>query len=357
MSTTAAGTVPDVTPRRERPDARVAAPAGGLRGVLESSPFPILLVSLVGILLLTAFGPALVVGDTWLMLMAGREVVDHGLPETETLTVLGSGATWTDQQWLAHLVVYGADALAGIRAVVVLDVLVVVAGLALALGAARAAGATSRSTFLVGLLAVLAGPWGWTMRAQATALPLFAGVLWLLLDAARHGVRRRTLLVLPALVVWANLHGSVLLGAALTTVLGVYELVRVRRLDWLPLALAVLAPLCVLATPYGWDVVAYYELMLVDAPFAEILREWQWSSPERDDGPVLRPRVGHGRPRRDRPLPPPAHRLRAARPGGHARGRRPGRARRDLVRARRRRDPPRGARRPPHAARPGRADA
>ena len=95
MSTTAAGTVPDVPPTRERADVRVAAPAGGLRGVLESSPFPILLVSLVGILLLTAFGPALVVGDTWLMLMAGREVVDHGLPQTETLTVLGSGSPWS----------------------------------------------------------------------------------------------------------------------------------------------------------------------------------------------------------------------------------------------------------------------
>ena len=47
----------------------------------------------------------------------------------------------------------------------------------------------------------------------------------------------------------------------------------------LPATLLVLAPLCVLATPYGWDIVAYYDLMLVDAPFAEILREWQWSKP------------------------------------------------------------------------------
>ena len=126
---------------------------------------------------------------------------------------------------------------------------------------------------------MLAGPWGWTIRAQTAALPLFAGVLWLLVDAARRGVRRRTLLVLPALVLWANLHGSVVLGAFLTMLLGGYALVRARRLAWLPAALVLLAPLCVLATPYGWDIVAYYELMLVDAPFAEILREWQWSSP------------------------------------------------------------------------------
>ena len=283
MSTTAPGTVRDVTPRHEPADARAAAPssasAGPLRRALESSPFPILLVSLVGVVLLTVFGPALVVGDTWLTLVAGREVVEHGLPETETLTVLGSGATWTDQQWLAQVLVYGAHELAGMRAVVVLDVLLVVAALGLALAAARSGGATARSTFLVGLLAVLAGPWGWTIRAQTAALPLFAGVLWLLLDGARHGVRRRTLLVLPALVVWANLHGSVVLGAALTMLFGAYELLRRRRVAWPPLALLVLAPLCVLATPYGWDIVAYYDLMLVDAPFAEILREWQWSSP------------------------------------------------------------------------------
>ena len=250
-----------------------------LQGFLESSPFPILLVSLVGIVLLTVFGPALVVGDTWLTLMAGREVVQNGLPETETLTVLGSGATWTDQQWLAQVLFYGAHELAGMRAVVVLDVLLVVLALGLTAAAARAGGASSRSTFVVGLLAVLAGPWGWTIRAQTAALPLFAGVLWLLLDAARRGVRRRTLLVLPALVLWANLHGSVVLGAGLTVLLAAYELVRARRFAWLPAALLVLAPLCILATPYGWDIVAYYDLMLVDAPFAEILREWQWSSP------------------------------------------------------------------------------
>ena len=51
-----------------------------LQGVLESSPFPILLVSLVGIVLLTVFGPALVVGDTWLTLMAGREVSRTACP-------------------------------------------------------------------------------------------------------------------------------------------------------------------------------------------------------------------------------------------------------------------------------------
>jgi hypothetical protein len=266
---------------RERASEAAVANAGGrLRGVLERNPFPILLVSLVGVVLLTTFAPALVVGDTWLTLMAGREVVEHGLPRTEEITVLGQGATWTDQQWLAQLVFYGAEAVAGLRLVVVLDIALVLLALALAVATARSVGASSRATFLVGLLAVLAGPWGWTIRAQSTALPLFAGQLWLLVDAYRNGVRRRTLLALPLLVLWANLHGSVVLGVGLTVLLALAVLIRGRGAEPLvPIGLLVGAPLCVLVTPYGWDIVAYYDLMLVDAPFADILREWQWSRP------------------------------------------------------------------------------
>ena len=251
-----------------------------VRSILETSPFPVLLVSLVGIVLLTVFGPSIVVGDTWLTLMAGREIVEHGLPSTESITLLAQGATWTDQQWLAQLVFYAAHELAGMRAVVLLDVALVLAALGLVTGTARTSGASSRSTFVVGLLAILAGPWGWTIRAQTTALPLYAAVLWLLVDAARRGIRRRTLLVLPLLALWANLHGSVVLGAILTVLLGATILVRHRRPEPIPLALVVLAPLCILASPYGTDLIAYYDLMLVDAPFAEILREWEWSRPD-----------------------------------------------------------------------------
>ena len=272
----AAGELPAPT----RGSEEATAVDGRLRSILETSPFPILLVSLAGIVLLTVFGPSLVVGDTWLTLVAGREIAEHGLPRVEHVTLLGEGATWTDQQWLAQLAFYGAHQLAGMRLVVVADVLLVLLALALAVGAARSSGASSRSTFLIGLLAVLAGPWGWTIRAQSTALPLFTGLLWLLVDAARTGVRRRTLLALPLLVLWANLHGSVVLGAALTMLLAGVTLVRRRGAEpLLPALLLVGAPLCVLATPYGWDIVAYYDLMLVDAPFADILREWQWSSP------------------------------------------------------------------------------
>ena len=194
--------------------------------------------------------------------------------------MLGQGATWTDQQWLAQVVFYGAHELAGMRAVVVLDVLLVVLALGLTAAAARSGGASSRSTFVVGLLAVLAGPWGWTIRAQTAALPLFAGVLWLLRRRRSTGRAPQDAARPPGA---RPLGEPPRLGRPRRDPDDAARRLRARaraparrgsRLRSL-----VLAPLCVLATPYGWDIVAYYELMLVDAPFAEILREWQWSSP------------------------------------------------------------------------------
>jgi hypothetical protein len=63
-------------------------------------------------------------------------------------------------------------------------------------------------------------------------------------------------------------------------ILSIVQLVRRRGSGtWLAVALLVGAPLCVLASPYATKLPAYYDLMLVDAPFADVLREWQWSSP------------------------------------------------------------------------------
>ena len=62
-------------------------------------------------------------------------------------------------------------------------------------------------------------------RSQSLAYPLFVGVVWLLIaDGLSPSVR--VLLVLPLLAVWANLHGSVLVGV---TVVLLHGLSAVRR--------------------------------------------------------------------------------------------------------------------------------
>jgi hypothetical protein len=227
--------------------------------------------------------PELLVADSWMTLVAGREIVAHGLPSAEALTTLAFGRSWTDQQWLAQLTFYGTERLGGLRLALLLDVLLVVAAFGLAMTFARARGGSARSTLFASTAAMLMAPWGWQLRAQSFALPLFVGVLGLVsLDPAFR--RRRTWLAFPLLVVWANLHGSVIVGAAIVTIAGLTALARAlagRRnvAGWRMTSLIVLPWACVLCSPYALDLPAYYRLLLIDSPVSKVIREWQAPTP------------------------------------------------------------------------------
>jgi len=259
----------------QAPRAVVALPLG----ILTRNAFPVVLGALIAVSL-SLLSPGLLVADSWMTLVTGREIVQHGLPHHDALTVLSLGRRWTDQQWLSQLAWYGIARAGGIAAVALVGTLVVVLTYASAMAASRSLGASARSTFFVGLVAMFAGPWGWQVRAQSLALPLFAWTLWL---AATHVRRpsRAILLALPLLVVWANVHGSVLLGAIIVSLALAFEVARHRSRPRVALnaSLLVATWLCALATPYGFDVVRYYRLMLVDPPFGKLIVEWQRTTP------------------------------------------------------------------------------
>ena len=244
----------------------------------------VVLYAAFGIVFLTVFPPTLLVADSWLTLVAGREVVEHGLPSVDELTVLGLGRDWTDQQWGAQLIAYGAHALGGHGLLAVIVALFSIGAFVIAAVAARRLGAGPRSILLVFFPVLLAAPWTFTIRAQVFALPLFTGLIWLLASQARNP-SRRVYLVFPILVVWANIHGSVALAVMLTMLLGAIELAISRGRSGLrSIALLVLSPLALLVTPYGpVDTVHYYHLLLVDPPFGrELVTEWRRSDPSWD---------------------------------------------------------------------------
>jgi hypothetical protein len=276
-------TTQSAAPPASRDVAR-APVAARLRDLTAREFVLVVLLAAFATVFVTLFPPTLVVSDTWLTLVAGREVFEHGLPERDELTVLGAGREWTDQQWGAQLVAYGAQALGGYGLLAVLTGALVVAALAIAVVGARRLGAGPRAIVLVFFPVILAAPWVWTVRAQVFVLPLYTGLVWLLAAQARRPTRH-VYLALPLLVLWANLHGSVTLAAALTMLLGAIELVRSRGRSWLrSLALVVLPPLAVLATPYGpLETARYYHLLLVDPPFPrDLVTEWRTSDLARD---------------------------------------------------------------------------
>jgi hypothetical protein len=150
--------------------------------------------------------------------------------------------------------------------------------------AARLRGASAQSTLFAITAAMIVAPWGWQLRAQSFALPLFTWVLALMaLDPRLR--RRRTWLVFPLLIVWANLHGSVILGAAIVSIAGLIGLgeALLRRPSPGPARIAALLVLpwpCLLVSPYSFDLPAYYRLLLVDSPVSKVIAEWQSPDPE-----------------------------------------------------------------------------
>jgi hypothetical protein len=286
MTSTVSPPGSDLTGDASRPrpsDEPALVERGRLRKIIEEEHILLVLLGGFGLIFLLIFPQALIVNDTWLNLVTGREVVHHGLPRHDELTVYGLGATWTDQQWLAQVFMYGAYSLGGFALLSIATCASVVGAFSIAAGAARSLGAGARAFWVMFLPVLVAAPWAWSIRSQMLALPLYTALLWLLAREARTPTRR-VWLAFPLLVVWANIHGSVALGALLLALLGVYELVVTRGHSWVrSVTLVVLAPLAVLVTPYGpLATVRYYHLMLVDPPFAGRVTEWRWASPGTD---------------------------------------------------------------------------
>src|SRR5215470_1227626 len=153
-----------------------------------------------------------VTADSWYTLVGGRLVARHGLPRHDSLTLLTLGRIWPDQQWLGHLAIYGAWSAGGWGLVGALSVVVYTGAFAITALGARLGGASDRSVAVVAAACFCVGLPNAAVRAQLLAYPLFAAVLALLLADVRRP-SRRVYLVLPVLVLWANVHGSVVLGA------------------------------------------------------------------------------------------------------------------------------------------------
>jgi hypothetical protein len=270
----------DVTAPYAASPAAAATGTGAIarvRSLLEEDGTLVMVVGAFAAALVTHLRSALA-SDSWMALLSGRIVAAHGLPSHDTLTTWAHGRPWIDQQWLAQLVLYELDRLGGLALVLLVHAALVIAALAGAAVLSRRLGGSARSSTWVALPALVAlWPEGTVMRPQSFAYPLFVGVLWLLLDERRTR-SRRVYLVLPLLVLWANLHGSVLVGAALVSAYGLLETIgslrrAPRRSHERPLVLLGAPWLCVLASPYATSLPHYYH-EIFSSGFGTYVTEW-----------------------------------------------------------------------------------
>jgi hypothetical protein len=167
--------------------------------------------------------------DFWWHLATGRLIATHGvIPTTDVFSYTQAGAPFYNQGWLAQLLMYGLYQLGGAATVALTQALVIVStyGLLLWLCVRR----TGRLRLSVGVL-LLSLPLvfdNWQARPQSYAFPLFVAFL-AVLTGYRLGWNRRLWLLPPLIILWANIHGSFVLGLALIGITFVGEIVRVLR--------------------------------------------------------------------------------------------------------------------------------
>lgn len=221
--------------------------------------------------------------DSYRLLYQGRWIAEHGLPYHDPFTVAASGRSFADQQWLAELSDYEAWRLGGYGGLAVLSAVAFGSAFALLAALMRRRGASFALAISCATLGLL-GTFGVTfLRAQVLALPLFVALLWLCLeDSGQPRLRRRFVLVLPLLVLWANLHGSVLIGVALAGTYVCYRAVKMarrgcRRPAAVYAALGVALALTPIATPYGTHVLVYYEHMIGNPAMG--IADIEWDAP------------------------------------------------------------------------------
>ena len=229
--------------------------------------------------------------DVWILMRIGQIIVDTGrIPDT----VLFAFTTVRDNhfnahEWLVSVLYHEADRAVG------LDNLMWVVGafalvqFALCVVLARRQSGSLGAALLLAMLAMVCANIRYVLRPELFAL-LFLVLLLLAFDRHRRDRRWTTLLwALPVEILWANCHGSFLVGPAVAGIFALGEGLsaahaaagslpqRLRR-GWfagLPYAVAMIAMIVVCAVnPAGWSLLAFPFQLQHSTVMRQLIKEW-----------------------------------------------------------------------------------
>ncbi len=208
---------------------------------------------------------------------AGEEILRSGLiPAVDTYTFTVAGTQWTDQQWLAQVLLALGFRAGGWELLVVLRAALVSLSIGLLVATAMARGAQARPASVLGLMAfALAAP-ALALRPQLFAIAVFAALL--LLVARRHRNSRAIWLAPLLVIAWANIHGSFVLAPILLGYAWLDDLVRGRPARS-SFALLVVGTAATLVNPFGTGVWAYAAGIGANPEIAGQATEWQRTTP------------------------------------------------------------------------------
>ena len=222
-------------------------------------------------------------GDTGWHLGAGHWILaNRTVPFVDPFSHSMGGTAWTAHEWLAELLMVGAQAIGGWAGIAMLFGLAMGITVWLLLGEAMrhlparwAVGATILS---VGILLGFA-----LARPHMLAWPLLAGWTVILLRARERNAAPPLAAAL-LMVIWANLHASYIVAFGLAGLFGLESLIQNRRNlplfgRWCAFGLASLG--AALVTPFGPSHLLYpFQVSGMDA--LPTIAEWRRSLPSTD---------------------------------------------------------------------------
>ncbi len=228
--------------------------------------------------------------DFWWHMATGRAILEQGqIPGIDSFSYTRAGESFYNQGWLAQILMYGLHQAGGIPLILIAQAFVILLayGLLLRLCLIR----TNRLRLSVALLLLTTLPLSfdnWNVRPQSYALPLFAGFLTILTEY-RLGRNNRLWLLPVLMVLWANLHGTFVLGLALIGFTFLGEWLKSWRggepgdapsgswlatrglpLIWWGLATS----LATLVNPRGFGVIGYVRGLLSSSAVTTLVTEW-----------------------------------------------------------------------------------
>ena len=207
-------------------------------------------------------------------LRAGLEFLDGaGIPTRDTYTFTAAGLPWVDQQWGAQVILATVYQLAGWTGLVVLRAVLVGLLFGLVFAACRLQGADLRRAAWLTLGAFIVSAVALGLRPQLFGMVLLA--LTLVIVAGRRRWPRAIWLVVPIVVVWANVHGSFFLGPVVVGLAWLEDVHDRRPAAWQTLAAAVVAALAAFVNPFGPAVWGYALGLSTNALVTARITEWQ----------------------------------------------------------------------------------
>jgi hypothetical protein len=252
-------------------------PAEARPGILAPA-LPFLVTAALYLLLLAAGNGLLNDADTYWHIASGNWILTNGLPHTDPFSFTFFARPWIAKEWLSQLAFAEAYRLGSWTGVVV----VAAAAIALAFGiltwALRERLAALPSLALVAVAFMLAAPHA-TARPHALALPVMVAWVAGLVRAADRG-KAPAYLLLPLMVLWANLHAGFTLGLVLAAAFALDAVASAERparlrlaLAWLRFAILAVTAACI--TPYGPEPMLVTFKVLGLGPALSIIGEWK----------------------------------------------------------------------------------